>query len=107
MAVHPTFVNVDTAGSLWLEAVLTEALSLDAFGIVGAVEVAAAQYVDVGLLASDLRIRLSHEALRAEACVAGAGILADGVIAAWFVVRRALVNIDTSPKWISRVFWLA
>lgn len=107
LTVHSTFVNVDAARSLWFEAILTEALALDTLGIVSTVEVAAAQHVDVGLFAGDLRVRFSDVPLRAETVVTGVGVLADRVIAARFVVRRALIDIDTAPKWISRVFWLA
>lgn len=106
LTVHPTFVNIDATGSLWLEAILTEALSFDTFGIVCTVKVGAAKYVNIGLLAGDFRIWFSHVSLRAEAGVTRTGILADCVIAAWFVVRLAFIDIDTSPKWISRVFWL-
>lgn len=107
MAVHATFINVDAARSLWFKTILTEALTLDTLGVVSTVEVAAAQHVDVGLFAGDLRVRFSDVPLRAQAVVTGVGVLTDRVISARFVVRRALVDIDTAPKWISRVFWLA
>lgn len=86
---------------------MTEALAFDTLGIVSTVEVAAAQYVDVGLFAGDLRVRFADVPLRAQTIVTGVDILADRVITARFVVRRTFIDIDTAPKWISRVFWLA
>lgn len=106
VGVHSTFVDIDAARSLRFESVLTEALSFDTFRVVGTVKVALAEHVDVRLLASDLRIRLTGVTLRAQTVVARVGVLADRVVSARLVERRTLVDVDAAPKWISRVFWL-
>lgn len=86
-------VDVGTRCTLCQETVLTETLTVHAFGVVDAVEVGFAEDVDVDLFASHLRVRLGVVALRAEAVVAGHGVLADRVSSARLVVSDALVDI--------------
>lgn len=102
-----TLVHVDTHRALRLEPVLTEALTLDALRIVGAVEGGRAQHVHVRLFAGHFRVRPTHVPLRAETVVPGRRVLADRVLAARLLVRAALVYIDAAPERVAGVFWFA
>lgn len=105
--VGATLIDVHTAGSDGLESVQTEALVLDALGIVGAVEVAAAQDIHVHLFAGHLGIGFPVVSLRALAVVAGHGVLAHRMLAARLVQRRTLVDVHTAAERISGVVRLA
>lgn len=105
--VRSAFVDVHANRSLRLEAVLAEALSLDAFGIVRAIEIALAQNVDVDLFASDLRIRFGCIALRTAAIVAGLRVLAYRTRRTRLLQRRTLVDVRASLVRIAGVVWSA
>lgn len=102
-----TLVNVHTARANGLESVQTEALALNTFRIVGAVEVAAAQDVHIRGLATILGIGFALVSLRTLAAVTGHGILTDRVLPAWLIQCGAFIDIDTTAERIARVVGLA
>lgn len=105
--VGATLIDVHTTGSDGLESVQTEALVLNTLGIVGAVEVAAAQDIHVHLFAGHLGIGFPIVSLRAFAVVAGYGVLAHRMLSTRLIQRRTLVDVHTSAERISGVVRLA
>lgn len=90
-----------------MESVLAEALSVDAFRVVGAVKVGRALDRHVALDTARLGIRIGAEALRTDTVVAGRGILAHRMTATGFVQHCTLVNVDTAAEGISSVLGFA
>lgn len=84
-----------------VESFLTEALTFDTFRIVGTVEIAVAENVDVSLFARNFRIGLRSVALGTDAVVARRCVLADGIISARPLQRGALINVHASLERIS------
>lgn len=103
LGVRPALVDVHTAGANRLESVQAEALILYALGVVGAVEVGAAQNVHVDLFAGHFRIGFAVVALRALAIVARHGVLADRVLSTRLVQRGALIDVDAAAERITGV----
>ena len=87
------FVDVFADGAAGLESRPAEALAVHAFGVGDAVEIAFAVRGHVDLFAGHLRAGLSGVSLRADARVAGHGILADGRLTARVGQHGALVNV--------------
>lgn len=100
-------IDVHTTSSNRLEAVQAEALILDALCVVGAIEVAGAEDVDVHLLAGHLGIGFAIVTLRALAIVTRRGILAHGMLSTRLIQGRALVNVHASSERIAGVVRLA
>lgn len=105
--VRMALINVHTHRARSLEALLTEALTFDAFSVVRAVEVAVAQDVDIGLFAGDFRIGLGSITLRADTVITRRGVLADCIIAARFLQGSALIDIDAASEGIAGAVRLA
>lgn len=102
-----TLINVHTARANGFESIQAEALALNTFRIVGAVEVAAAQDVHICGLTTILGIGFSFVSLRTLAAVTGHGILTDRVLPAWFIQCGTFIDIDTTAERIARVVGLA
>lgn len=105
--MRATLIDVHTAGSDGLESVQAEALILNTFRIVGAIEIGAAQDIDIGGFASILGIWFSLVALRTLAAVAWHGILTDRVLSAWFIHGGAFIDIDTTAERIAGIVGFA
>jgi hypothetical protein len=76
------FVDIDASGSFRLETVAAETLTVQAFGVVDAIEIAFTNGGDIHLFACDVRRRLTGVSLRAATIVTGDGVLADGLLTA-------------------------
>lgn len=105
--MRATLIDVHTARSDGLESVQAEALILNTFRIVGAIEIGATQDIDIGGFASILGIWFSLVALRTLAAVAWHGILTDRVLSAWFIHGGAFIDIDTTAERIARIVGFA
>lgn len=105
--VHATFIDVHADGTLRFETVLAEALSLDTFGVVCAIEVILAQNVYVTLHAGHLWVWIGTESLRTPTAIAGRCVLTDGIITARFVEDGAFIDIDTTTERIAGIVGLA
>lgn len=107
LGMRATLIDVHTARADGLESIEAEALILNTFRIVGAIEVGAAQDVHIRGLTTILGIGFAFVSLGTLAAVAGHGILTDRVFAAWFIQCGAFINIDTTAERIARVVWFA
>lgn len=105
--MRATLIDVHAARSDGLETVQAEALILNTFRIVGAIEIGATQDVHIGRFTSILGIRFSLVALRTLAAVAWHGILTDRVLSAWFIQCGAFIDIDTTAERIARIVGFA
>lgn len=105
--MRATLIDVHAARSDGLESVQAEALILNTFRIVGAIEIGATQNVHVGGFTSILGIWFSLVALRTLAAIAWHGILTDRVLSAWFIQCGAFIDIDTTAERIARIVGFA
>lgn len=104
-SIRSTLIDVNANRSLRFKAILTEALTFDAFGIIRAIEIALAQNVDIDLFACNFRIRFCRIALRTSAIVAGLSILAYRTRRTRLLQCRTLINVRASFVRIAGVIW--
>lgn len=95
------FIDVKAHASGSFKTFLAETLTFDALGIVGAIKVTVTQNIYISLLAGDLCVGLGSISLRANAVVAGRGVLANCVIAAWLLQSGTLVNVHATSERIA------
>lgn len=101
VCVRSAFIDVHTSRSLWLETILTEALTINAFSIVGTIKIRRTQRTHVHLFAQNFCVRLCTISLLASTHIARIGIFTDSMWGAWILDGQTFVNVMASVHWVT------
>lgn len=94
--IGKALVEIHAFGTNGFETILAEALSLDALGIVDAIEIRFAESRHIGLIARDCRAGAGTVPRRAEAIVTRLLVLANRISTTRILQSRTLVDVVTT-----------
>ncbi len=95
-------IDVNATGSVWFETILTEALTIYTFSIIGTVKVSSTKNIHVHLFTICFRVGFCHKSLWTFTCVARRCIFTNCMFCTRIFQCRTFIDVRAAFVWISR-----